>query len=112
MRLYISAVLAIIAAAPLEAQGPGPVGMQRVPVPAATIGRQPPRRVDSIPETKWAKGMVIGGAVGFLVGWALHSFKDGMCDVSDCRGFQPVVFLIPMALFGAIGGMIGSGSRK
>lgn len=110
MRIFSVVTALTLVAFPLAAQRPQPVGLH-------PIGSSRPRlltvRCDSIPQTYWATGLGIGAGLGVLFGGALQAATSSLCESSDCHGkFYPLAFLIPMLIFGTIGGMIGSGFHK
>jgi hypothetical protein len=100
--------------APLAAQGPARAGLSspivhRAMNPAAASGDSGRRLLvtvpDSIRQSHWAVGMGIGAGAG-LVGWALVRRSVFPCDTPNCG--SATEYLIPMALFAVIGGLIGS----
>ena len=112
MRLYISAVLAIVVAAPIAAQGPAPAGMRPVTHSTQVTSHRSGIGRDSLPKTHWDLGFGIGAGLGFLGGLSLQAVYSGLCEGSDCGHFQPLAFLVPMVLLGIIGGLIGSAFPK
>ena len=108
MRIPAVVTVLTLLALPLAAQGMQPVGLrhladQRPPAPAV--------RFDSIPQTHWATGAVVGMALGLIVANGLRNLHRALCESSSCGSTSPMVYIAPTMVFGIIGGMIGSSSH-
>jgi len=64
---------------------------------------------DSVPANHWVDGMAIGAGIGLVIGYGLYrlaAYED------EGQGVSSALILLPMVLFGLIGGMIGSASTR
>ena len=105
--MKISTRLALVAliAGPAVAQGPRPVGLSNKPASAAyqAIRRQPVALPDSIRQSHWQAGMLIGGGAALIGTFLLYRALP--CEGSNCSAKN---YLLPVAVFAVIGGLIGS----
>jgi hypothetical protein len=85
------------------------------PIDSADVGRYPMAsltRIEVQRGSHWAVGAAAGGALGVLIGGLVAvAVAIGCGEAGDCPS-GAVVMGIPIALFGAMGGFIGSGSPK
>jgi hypothetical protein len=85
------------------------------PIDSAALGQYPTASLTQIDVQRgshWAVGAAAGGVFGLFIGGAVAAAAAIGCGESgDCPS-GAVVFGIPLALFGAMGAMIGSGSPK
>jgi hypothetical protein len=92
-------------------QGPGRLGLSASTVGTVHFGAAA-SSADSLPRTEWAKGMKIGGGIGFGVGALLGAAVVHMGDgpVSDGQVLVAAVLcgVVIGAIFAIIGGLIGS----
>jgi hypothetical protein len=83
------------------------------PAPPRQLLIVPPDTVRHIQPTHWKKGLVIGAAIGVLVGGV---FGNTMCHVSDviesCTPLTVGGALVTGALTGTIGALIGGAFPK
>ena len=108
MHRHLLVLATIMMAAPLGAQGRGPVGLR-----APTASPVDPRWASSsaaasLPESEWKKGMIIGGAIGaaFILLVALSFRGEGGNHPGPLAYLAvSVVAALPFAV---VGGLIGS----
>lgn len=112
VRLFVMAVGFATAVLPLAAQGPAPVGLRRASVAESRSPATYRFIRDSLPRTHWALGAGIGVGIGVLGGIGLQGVNNSLCEGSGCRSMNPLMFMLPIMIFGIVGGLIGSAFPK
>jgi hypothetical protein len=110
MKYLALAVLLFVSVRSASGQGPGPQGFtQRMTATTFPAAYPAVARDSTVRPSEWKKGALIGIGVGVaaavLGGLLIH---DSFCDANCGFHFNLIEFAGSLAVFGIIGGLIGS----